>query len=105
MNVDGISVVPERIMAEMRSNSPCTERRKHNRIKLNRPGVVGVGHGHAIGEGIVSDLSEGGARLTIAREFGVPDEFVLLVSTEGESWRRCQVVRRAWCEIAVRFAA
>lgn len=89
----------------MRSAIPRTERRKSSRTRLNQPGVIGVGHGHPIGEGIVRDLSADGARLAIAREFGVPDEFVLRVSTESDAWRRCQVVRRAWCEIAVRFAA
>lgn len=89
----------------MRSDTQRTERRKHNRIKLNRTGVVGVGRGHPIGESIVRDMSAGGARLAIARQFGVPDEFVLLVSADRDVWRRCQVVRRAWCEIAVRFAA
>lgn len=97
--------MPETIVAEMRSTAPRVERRKSSRVALNRRGVVGVGHGHAVGDGIVRDLSAGGARMTNAREFGVPDEFVLLFPEESDAWRRCQVVRRAWYEIAVRFVA
>lgn len=88
----------------MGTTASNSERREHNRAKLNRAATVGVGRGHAIGGGIVSDLSAGGARMTIARDFGVPDDFVLRVE-EQETWRRCRVVRRAWCEVAVRFVA
>lgn len=89
----------------MSSTPADIERREDTRVKVNRLAAVGVGRGHAIGGGVVRDLSAGGARMAIAREFGVPDEFVLRVSEEGDAWRRCQVVRRAWCEIAVRFVA
>lgn len=94
----------ESIMAEMRPTLARTERRKGSRTTLNRVGVIGVGWGHPIGESVIRDLSADGARLSIALAFGVPDEFVLRVDGHP-AWRRCQVVRRAWCEVAVRFAA
>lgn len=80
------------------------ERRRSGRAALNGVGVIGVGWGHPIGESVVRDLSANGARLSIALAFGVPDKFVLRIDGHA-TWRRCQVVRRAWCEVAVRFAA
>lgn len=96
--------MPERIVAEMRS-APGAERRRSDRGPRNCLGIFGVGWGHPFGEGLVRDLSAGGARLSVARTFGVPDEFVLQVPSDGDAWRRCRVVRRAWCEVVVRFAA
>ncbi len=89
----------------MRSITQRSERRTHGRAVVNRVGIVGVGWGHPIGEGIVRDLSTDGARLSVARTFGVPDEFVLQVPADHDAWRRCQVVRRAWCEVSARFVA
>lgn len=97
--------MPERIVAEMRSTALRTDRRNSDRVAMNRLGIVGVGWGHPIGEGVVRDLSAGGARLSVARTFGVPDAFVLLVPDDHDAWRRCEVVRRAWREVAVRFVA
>jgi hypothetical protein len=97
--------MPERMMADAPPIAPRAERRRSGRTRLNRVGVIGVGWGHPIGESVVRDLSDDGARMTIAPEFGVPDAFVLLVADAPGSWRPCRVVRRTWCEIAVRFAA
>jgi len=43
--------------------------------------------------------------MSIALKLGVPDEFVLLISSDRGVWRRCQVVRRSQREIAVCFVA
>ena len=50
--------------------APRAERRRSGRTPLNRVGVIGVGWGHAIGESMVRDLSNDGARMTVAPEFG-----------------------------------
>jgi len=97
--------MPETMMADVRPTTPHAERRRSDRTPLNRVGVIGVGWGHAIGESMVRDLSNDGACMTVTPEFGVPDAFVLLVADEPGGWRPCRVVRRGWCEIAVRFAA
>ncbi|MGA7972190.1 MAG: hypothetical protein WCA36_05220, partial [Pseudolabrys sp.] len=94
--------MPETMMADVRPVAPHAERRRSDRTPLNRVGVIGVGWGHAIGESMVRDLSNDGARMTVAPEFGVPDAFVLLVADDPRGWRPCRVVRRGWCEIAVR---
>ncbi len=85
--------------------APRAERRRNSRTPLNSVGVIGIGWGHAIGESVVRDWSDDGARMTIAPEFGVPDTFVLQIADAPDGWRPCRVVRRGWCEIAVRFAA
>jgi hypothetical protein len=97
--------MPERTMADAPPIAPRAERRRSGRTPMDRVGVIGVGWGHPIGESVVRDLSDDGACMTIAPAFGVPDAFVLLVADAPSGWRPCRVVRRGWCEIAVRFAA
>jgi len=84
-------------------NERTLERRKCGRVGLNRSALIGIGRGHAVSHCIVRDVSASGAQLSIALKLGVPDEFVLLISTNRPVWRGCQVVRRSQREIAVGF--
>jgi hypothetical protein len=48
-------------------------------------------------------MSETGARMTLAKDTRLPDEFVLVLTADGRSQRRCRVVRRDHLEVSVRF--
>jgi hypothetical protein len=52
---------------------------------------------------IVSDLSETGARMTLAKDSRLPEEFVLVLTADGRSRRRCRILRRDRLEVSVRF--
>lgn len=52
---------------------------------------------------IVFDLSETGARMTLARDTRLPEEFVLVLAADGRSRRRCRIARRDHLDVSVRF--
>jgi hypothetical protein len=51
----------------------------------------------------MSDVSESGARLILARNQQIPDRFVLLLAASGGPRRHCQVVWRDATIVGVRF--
>ena len=51
----------------------------------------------------ISDISETGARILLAREEDLPDRFVLLLTAAGEARRVCRVVWRAGLTVGVEF--
>jgi hypothetical protein len=51
----------------------------------------------------LSDVSEGGARLSINADASLPDEFILLLSEHQSRGRRCQVVAREDLYVDIRF--
>lgn len=62
------------------------------------------------GNGIVQectlwDISEAGVRITVDSPREVPFEFVLLLSKDGKTRRRCRVVWRSEDQVGARFLA
>ncbi len=57
--------------------------RKARRKPLHYPAWIDVGDGSALRDCLIYDISETGARLTIAGEEQVPDNFTLLLSRDG----------------------
>jgi hypothetical protein len=52
----------------------------------------------------LSDVSQSGARLVLAKDEKLPDRFVLLLSANGGARRRCQVIWRDGLTVGVKFA-
>jgi hypothetical protein len=51
----------------------------------------------------ISDISETGARLVLENVSDLPDQFMLLLTPNGEARRRCRVVWRDGAAIGVAF--
>jgi hypothetical protein len=51
----------------------------------------------------ISDISDGGARLVLNSEADLPEQFVLLLTKEGNARRKCRVVWRSGSIIGVEF--
>ena len=58
-------------------------------------------NGHSVVNGVLRDLSETGARVTVENTLALPDQ-VSLVLDEGGSFR-CVVARRELKELGLRF--
>jgi hypothetical protein len=82
-------------MALFRSDD-FSERRNSARYDLHYPAQIDPGGGAAARSCIISDLSIGGAKLTVGTQ-EVPEEFTLVFR------RRCRVLRRANGQIGVQF--
>lgn len=73
------------------------DRRKDWRRSVHEYAFVDLEDGSAPQACVITDLSRGGARLTVVSCSDLPDEFTLLVP------RRCHVVRRTAGQVGVRF--
>ena len=73
------------------------------KLQLHLPARIDCGRGTRPQHCIVSDLSETGARMTLARDARLPQEFVLVLTADGRSQRRCRIVRRDHLDVRVRF--
>lgn len=51
----------------------------------------------------IRDMSAHGAKIKLSEPIDVPDEFILVLSKDGNVRRRCRVVRRSESEIAAKF--
>jgi PilZ domain-containing protein len=78
-------------------------RERLRKVRLHLPARIDCGRGTRPLHCIVSGLSETGARMTLAKDAGLPDEFVLVLTADGRSRRHCRVVQRDHCEVSVRF--
>lgn len=73
------------------------------KVQLHLPARIDYGRGTRPLHCIVSDLSETGARMTLAKDSRLPEEFVLVLTADGRSRRRCRILRRDRLEVSVRF--
>lgn len=80
-----------------------SELRRHRRRQVNYAASVLFADGSAPRRCGLRDVSESGARLLFENDDPVPDEFVLLLSTNGNSRRHCRVIWRAALEMGVSF--
>ncbi|MFZ3360040.1 MAG: PilZ domain-containing protein [Xanthobacteraceae bacterium] len=51
----------------------------------------------------ISDVSDSGARLSLAAEAELPDKFLLLLTTDGGAHRQCRVIWRDGLTLGVKF--
>ena len=77
--------------------------RKAPRKPLHYPVWIDLGDGTCLRDGMVYDVSETGARLTLADDEQVPDSLVLLLSRNGSARRHCQIVWRSGINVGIKF--
>jgi hypothetical protein len=81
------------------------EQRKHRRQPLRYSAKIMVdGEQAAARTCTLSDVSQSGARLVLAEDEELPDQFLLLLSANGGARRRCQVIWRDGTSVGVKFA-
>jgi hypothetical protein len=78
------------------------EKRRHERHTIDRVAKI-QSAGSLPRDCVVTDISEGGARL-YAEGIVVPEQFVLLLTGSQTARRECRVVWRLGNEIGVEFA-
>ncbi len=76
--------------------------RKHARKPFRWPAKI-IAANDAPQSCTVTDVSESGARLNIAKPNELPEKFVLLLTTSGKARRLCRVIWRSRKEAGVKF--
>jgi hypothetical protein len=77
-------------------------RKNTRRFVRNGARMVGV-DGSALGACLMIDISGTGARLRVETSDALPDEFILLLSHDGQLRRQCTVAWRAEGSVGVQF--
>ena len=80
------------------------ERRKIFHVEWNSPATIYDSHSRFTGPCIVSNFSNGSAKIIGLEPSTVPDEFILRMSPHGRA-KRCRVVRRSKDGLGVEFTA
>jgi hypothetical protein len=83
-------------MGLFQRKDPFRELRKNQRYEIHALAQIDIPGGPPI-SCIISDLSAGGAKLTISDHAAIPDEFALIFR------RNCRIVRRFEGQIGVQF--
>jgi hypothetical protein len=79
------------------------ERRKFPRKTVIDTAWIDTGDGTPLHVCVLWDISEGGARLSLASHKTLPNKFILRKTRDDASGRRCVVVWRSPEEIGIRF--
>src|SRR6185295_12137004 len=79
------------------------EKRKNFRRSIAYPAFIDRGDGSPAIECTLCDASQEGALLAVAEPSGVPDEFILALSSDGAARRRCRVAWRTEDQVGVEF--
>jgi hypothetical protein len=79
------------------------ERRQHLRVEWIDTGTIDLGTGLPLRTCMVSNLSNGGAKLSGLDAKTLPDEFTLCLSASRNSARKCRVIWRKKHELGVEF--
>ena len=82
---------------------PSTEKRKNLRRSISYPAFIDLGDGSPTIECTLCDASQEGALLAVAEPDGVPNEFILALSSDGAARRRCRVAWRTEEQVGVEF--
>ena len=80
-------------MSQFRSNIPSAESRKAPRQRVHHPAMVNRDDGTPLLNCMIWDVSALGAKLTVAADERIPDQFMLLFHRGGGS-RWCRVIWR-----------
>ena len=89
---------------KLKSLPSVEERRRSRRRQINRVAKIQFGSGTLPRDCLITDISDGGVRLHV-EGFDVPDDFILLLSSEdfGNRERIYRVVWRLGYEIGAKF--
>ena len=79
------------------------ERRKHFRVEWNSPATIYNLDRHLERPCILSDFSNGGAKITGVRVSTIPDEFLLRFSHGHVRTRKCRVIWRTDDTLGIEF--
>ena len=79
------------------------EKRRNLRRSISYPAFIDLGDGSPTIECTRCDASQEGALLSVAEPDGVPDQFILALSSDGAARRRCRVVWRTEEQVGVEF--
>jgi hypothetical protein len=80
-----------------------SEKRKTPRHALRYAAWIGTGDNAPLRGCVVSDISEGGARLDVESAAELPDQFQLLLSGRDGIYRQCRAVWRTHNQVGVQF--
>ena len=70
---------------------------------MRLPAQIDAGHGSRLLNCIIDDVSEFGARMTLATGAKLPRDFVLLLTTNGGVHRCCHILWHDELELGVQF--
>jgi c-di-GMP-binding flagellar brake protein YcgR len=80
------------------------QRRKSERRRVNLMAVIlAEGDGTTICQCTMSDVSQGGTKLMVERPSTIPESFVLVLSRDARTHRKCKVRWRSETAIGVEF--
>jgi PilZ domain len=79
------------------------EYRKSTRRFVRHGARIVSSDGSALGQCVMIDISDTGARLKTDASQALPDEFILLLSHDGRLHRQCTVAWRSATAVGVRF--
>jgi hypothetical protein len=79
------------------------EKRRNPRRSITYPAFIDLGDDRPALECTLCDASQEGAQLAVADPDGLPDEFILALSSDGAARRRCRVMWRAEYSVGVEF--
>jgi hypothetical protein len=78
--------------------------RKNRRQPLQYPAWIVLGPEQPPHKCMLSDVSNTGARITTGGDLETPPEFILFLSAEGKTRRKCRVVWRDGASLGVEFS-
>jgi hypothetical protein len=78
---------------------PWERAQRERRRRIDYPAWIDCGPGQPLRNCIIWDIAESGGRITIAEAETVPDEFVLILSRNGDFGRRCRVLWREGLQV------
>ena len=79
------------------------EKRRNARKLVSYPAFIDVGDDKPAIECALCDASQEGAQLAVEDPDGLPNEFILALSSDGAARRRCRVMWRADNSVGVEF--
>jgi len=81
----------------------AAEKRKNLSRTVTYPAYIDLGDGSPLRPCTLCDASQTGAQLALAEPNGVPDEFILALSSDGAARRHCRVIWRNETQVGVEF--
>ncbi len=79
------------------------DKRSTKRKSLKYPARIDAGDGSPPRDCVLIDVSETGARVILKKPDDVPEQFTLLLGTQGAAPRHCRVVWREGPELGLEF--
>ena len=79
------------------------ELRKHKRQPLHYPAWIFLAPDRQPLQCMLSDVSKSGAKITLGAAADIPDQFMLLLSADGKTRRKCRVAWREAKRLGVEF--